>query len=264
MAGAGNQLFINAPFTLTQDTNVYGQHIDEGNNFDYILRINVASLCSGNMSLLFNNASFSQNTADLNDVNINIVLDDSLTYADWGTVFNNQNLVTLNVAQSNVAFSTLQPEELQTVGDRLLEIVAHKIFGHGQARAAISNDTQFYTHDDKLWDNLSNAVLNTTFRDEIFNQYVALGRYSTEANSNATTSPNNQNDVNNMNGGPSWVPFNFNGLTFDYPMFIAGNMLTDPSLTNEERNLIQNGPNVGGSLLANGVYNVPVLVKFHQ
>ncbi len=264
MANASTQLFINAPFTIQQNANAIGTYLEAGTNYDYIFRVNVASLCSGNMSLLFNNAAFSQNTADLENVNINIVLDNSTTFADWGTGFNNQNLVTVNVAQSLIAFQTLQPDTYERFGDRLLEIVAHKLFGHGQARAAISNDYEFYAHDSKVWDNLSNAVLNDNFRHDIFNQYVALGRYTNEANSNAETSPNNQNDVNNMNGGDKWVPFNFNGLTFDFPMFLAGNMLTDASLTTSERELLQNGPNVGGTKLVNGSYNIPVLVKFHQ
>lgn len=261
---ASNQLFINAPFTITQDSNVYGTHINEGTNYDYIFRVNVASLCEGNMSLLFNNASFSQNTADINTYNINIVLDNSNTFASWANSFNNQALVTVEAGLSTTAFSTLQPDVSQTIGDRLLEVVAHKLFGHGQARAAISNDTQFYTHDAKVWDNLSNAVLDSGFRNDIFNQYVALGRYSSEANSNANTNGNTQNDVNNMNGGDHWVPFNFDGISFDFPMYLAGNMLTDASLTNAEKALIQNGPNVGGTLLNNGSYNVPILVKFHQ
>lgn len=264
MANASTQLFINAPFTVHQDANAIGTYLEEGTSYDYIFRVNVASLCNGNMSLLFNNAAFSQNTSDLENVNINLVLDNSTTFTNWGNDFNNQSLVTVNVGQSLIAFQTLQPDTYEKIGDRLLEIVAHKLFGHGQARAAINNDYEFYTHDAKVWDNLSNAVLVDGFRHDVFNQYVALGRYSSEANSNSVNNGNTQNDVNNMNGGDHWVPFNFNGLTFDFPMFLAGNMLTDASLTNSERELLQNGPNIGGTKLVNGSYNIPILVKFHQ
>ena len=87
------------------------------------------------------------------------------------------------------------------------------------------------------------------------------GRYSYDAN--ATN--DNQNNFNDLNdGSEKWVPFNFNGLTFDFPMFLSGNMITSNSLTNEERELLQNGPNVGGTTLINGSYNIPILVKFHQ
>jgi len=265
MANALTQLFINAPFTINQDANAIGSYLEEGNNYDYIFRINVGSLCNNNMSLLFNNASFSQNLNDIENVNINIVLDDSTTFNDWGNLFNNNDLTQISIGQSTVAFLTLQPETYESIGDRLLEVVAHKLFGHGQARAAINNDTQFFEHDNEIWDNLSNAVANDGFRHDIFNQYVASGRYSSDANSNSNTSPDNQNDVNDLNdGSEKWVPFNFNGLTFDFPMFLSGNMITSNSLTNEERELLQNGPNVGGTTLINGSYNIPILVKFHQ
>jgi hypothetical protein len=45
---------------------------------------------------------------------------------------------------------------------------------------------------------------------------------------------------------------------------VTGNILTDDSLTDAERALIKDGPNVGGSRLINGIYNIPILVKFHQ
>jgi len=266
MANALTQLFINAPFTVSQDTNVFGEYsnLEETQNYDYIFKINVATLCNNNMSLLFNNASFSQSLDDLENVNINIVLDDHETFTNWGNLFNNQDLTDIISSESTVAFSTLQPNTYQSIGDRLLEVVAHKLFGHGQARAAINNDDAFFTHDNEIWDNLSVAVSNNDFRHDIFNQYVALGRYGNEANSNANTNDNNQNDVNYDNGEAKWVPFNFNGLTFDFPMYLVGDMTTSDSLTDAERNLLQNGPNVGGTSLVNGAYNIPILIKFHQ
>lgn len=267
MANALTQLFINAPFTINQNTNIIGEYsnYEDITNFDYIFEINVATLCQNNMSLLFSNASFSEDTTNIQNVNISIILANSDNFTDWGDLFNNQDLTKIVQGQSTVAFSTLQPDIYQSIGDRLLEVVAHKIFGHGQARAAINNDSAFYLHDDKVWDNLSVAVSNSGFRHDIFNQYVALGRYEDEATSNANTDGNNQNDVNYQNNGaPRWVPFNFNGLTFDFPMFLAGDMITSDTLTNAERNLLQNGPNVNGTSLINGSYNIPILVKFHQ
>ena len=253
-----NALFINAPLTVTQDSSIYANYIDEGNNYDYIFSINVATLCNSNMSLLFNNASYMQSTTNADLVDINITLDHSNLFAGWSTNFNNSDLTQITVGQSNIAFGTLQGNESQKLGDRFLEVVAHKLFGHGQARSAIKNDLEFYEHDSAVWDNLANAVLQSNFRHDIYNQYVALGRYSSETVSNSVSNGNNQNDVT------GWVPFNFDGLTFDYPMYLTGNMLTDASLTNDERNILQNGPNVGGTLLQNGLYNIPILVKFHQ
>jgi hypothetical protein len=67
-----------------------------------------------------------------------------------------------------------------------------------------------------------------------------------------------------MNGGAHWVPFNFDGLTFDYPMQLHGSLILPVSLTNDERNVLSNGPSVGGTSLVNGSYNIPILIKFHQ
>ena len=263
-AQAETQLFINSLLQITQNTNTLAQYLPEGSSYDYILKVNVASLCEGNMSLLFSNASFSQNLADLNNVNINITLQDHVNFTNWSSKFNNVPLTTLEMAQSTVAFNTLQPSVLENIGDRFLEIVAHKLFGHGQARAAINNDSEFFTHDNQVWDHLVNSVAQTSLRHDIFNQYVGSGRYGAEANSNAQTDINTQNDVNNGNGGEKWVNFNFNGLTFDFPMYLNGKIILDSSLTNAEINLLQNGPSVGGTSLSLGNYNVPVLVKFHQ
>ena len=52
-------------------------------------------------------------------------------------------------------------------------------------------------------------------------------------------------------------------MSLDIPMFVQGNIILDASLTANELALFKNGPSVGGTSLANGVYNIPVLVKFH-
>lgn len=254
MALAPTHIFINSPFTITQDGNVYSSPITEGTNYDYIFRINVASLCNGNMSLLFNNATITQSSDNPENVNINIVLDDSITYRNWESLFNNKALTTVNIGRSIISFQTLQPNIHENIGDRLLEVVAHKLFGHGQAKAAINNDLEFYTHDAAIWDNLSSAVSQNSFRHEIYNQYITLGRFSTDSNNNF---------INN-NNGVQIVPFNFNGLSFDFPLFLTGNMITNNTLSIAERSLLQNGPNVGGTSLVNGSFNIPILVKFHQ
>ena len=62
----------------------------------------------------------------------------------------------------------------------------------------------------------------------------------------------------------NWINFNFNGLTFDYPMYVSGNILTDPSLLNSEVSILNNGPFIGGTSLQNGQYNVPILIRFTQ
>jgi hypothetical protein len=71
-----------------------------------------------------------------------------------------------------------------------------------------------------------------------------------------------EHDDSEYNDEDNWVNFNFNNLTFDYPLFVTGNILLDSRLTASEVNILQNGPNVGGTLLKNGSYNIPILVRF--
>ena len=264
------QLFINSPLVINQNTNIYGTFLPEG-TYDYTFCINIASI-SPDITGIFSNASFIQNTTNIDNYDINLTINPSTIFNTWNSSFNNQNLVSVNVGSSNIAFATLLPNNYQTIGDRLLEVVAHKLFGHGQARAAISNDSEFYLHDHEVWDHFSNTVSQSNIRNDIFNQYVATDRYR---NQSAQNDGYNNEMYNNgvFNNGffnntfsdvDNWVNFNFNGLTFDFPLFVDGNMLLDPSLTPSEIAILHNGPNVGGTSLVNGLYNIPILVRFHQ
>lgn len=248
-------LFINNSLTITQNTNLYGEYINEG-SYDYTFQVNLYSIVN-DITGIFSNATYIQNANDANNYNVNLVISDSVNFSNWNTSINNQNLITVDIGNSNVAFTTLEPTVQQKFGDRLLEVVAHKLFGHGQAHAAISNDSEFYTHDGQLWNHLSQSLMNDEFRHDIFNQYVSLGRYEntiTQHLANNTT----YNDIDNF------INFNFLGLSFDFPLYLAGNILLNNSLTPDEVNLFVNGPNVGGTLLNNGAYNVPILIKFHS
>ena len=57
-------IFINNPYILSQNTNIYGEYIDEGNNYDYTFYINVNTLLSNvssGITGLFSNACYRQN-----------------------------------------------------------------------------------------------------------------------------------------------------------------------------------------------------------
>jgi len=282
------QMFINSPIIINQDTNVYSSFLNEG-MYDYTFCINIASI-SNDITGIFANASFIQNSTNIDNYDVNLTINPSTLFNNWENKFNNENLVTVNVGNSNIAFATLLPNTYQTIGDRLLEVVAHKLFGHGQAHAAISNDHEFYLHDAQIWDHLSNTVAMNQYRNDIFNQYIATGRYSFNTENCVNNCFNNENCVNNCFNNENcinncfnnencinncfnnneysdtqrWVNFNFDGLTFDFPLFLVGNMLHDPSLTMAEIEIIQNGPKVGGTSLINGHYNIPILIRFHQ
>ena len=208
------------------------------NIYDYTFIVNVSSF-SNTITGIFSNATYIRNSSNLNDYNVDLQLN-----TDIITNLNTTNTVTVFIGQSNKAFGTLKPTLSEKIGDRLLETVAHKLFGHGQARAAINNDPEYYSHDGEVWNHLSTSVNNNKLRHDIFNQYVASGRYT------------NSNDVNQS------VAFNFDGLTFDFPMRVVGSLVYDTNLTQVQQELLKNGPNVGGTLMNNGTYNIPVLVRF--
>ena len=255
-------LFINNPLIVNQNADIYGRSIDEG-TFDYTFIINVQSFIGDNITSLFTTATFQQNSADIEKYDINLTISDSSTFVGWDANFNNDSLVTVGLGNSNIAFGTFKTEA-DSIGDRLLEVIAHKLFGHAQARAAIKNDNSFYTHDNEIWDHLVTSVGMSAFRNDIFNQYIAIGRYNAFApTSGGVNSGNEFNNGEQFNDVNRIVNFNFDNLTFDFPMHVAGNLLLDnANLTTEERSILQNGPTVGGTKLTNGVYNVPILVRF--
>lgn len=252
-----DSIYINNLLTISQDVDIYGQRLLE-RDFDYSFRINVAGLVASGrtngITSLFSNATFTQNTLNAQDFNVNLTLANHTSFANWGTLFNNVNFTTVVQGLSSTNFGTFNASANEKIGDRLLEVVAHKLFGHAQAHAAIKNDNAFYTHDAEIWDHLSASVATTSFRKDIFNQYVKLGRYNTASNSGAGV---NGDDVD------SHVAFNFANISLDFPLQLNGSMLFDQSLTVADKELLKLGPEVGGSRLTDGNYDIPILIRFH-
>lgn len=248
-------LFINNPLQINQITDIYGQYMNEEAfiNYDYVFRINIGVGGGlGDITNMFNTATYTQDITNLELYNVNLTLNTAYISA-----INNANMVTVEIGKSTKSFTTLNPSEYEKVGDRLLEVVAHKIFGHGQARAAIKNDLDFFTHDGTLWNHLSNSVNLSEFRNDIFNQYVAMGRYNTFENGEYINTYNDgRNDVETN------VNFNFTGLTFDYPLWLNGAINLDNRVASNEVDIFRNGPDVLGTKLVNGLYNIPILIKF--
>lgn len=235
-----NTIFLNNPLTINQNTGVYGSVINAG-NFDYIVTINTQYLTEGNLTGLFENATYKQNNIDMNQVDINLSIQNFL---NWETNINNQSISTIEAGLSNIGFGTFLLTN-QKIGDLLLEIIAHKMFGHAQAHAAIRNDNEFYTHDSEIWNHLSNTLNLNSIKYDVFNQYIASGRYAT----------NEDSTVNYIN-------FNLQDMSLDFPLYLNGTVVLDASLTNDERNNLLQGPNVGGNQIIDGLYNVPILVRF--
>jgi hypothetical protein len=234
-----SSIFFSSPLTINQETSIYSYNA-ASSGYDYILEINTQSLTnSSDITTLFQTATFQQNAFNSNDVDISLSISPSLINPHI-----NSQIVSIIQGASTVNFGSFSGGDEKRLGDRLVEIVAHKIFGHAQARAAINNDNDFYRYDDNLWNHLSDTVSTDSFARNLFNQYVALDRIT------------NVDDVNTP------VLFNFDGLTLDFPLYLSGRIILNNSLSQEERSILNNGPEVGGSGLDNGVYNIPILVKF--
>ena len=205
------------------------------------------------MTNIFSESHYIQNAQNADDVNIHLTIPNHSSMSNmtfnWNEI-NQQNLITVARGRSTVGFGTFFSEPVN-FGETLLEIMAHKIFGHAQARSAISNDAAFNEHDVQLWDHLSSSVGNRNFQLSVFNQYITSGRYNVE-NQNLESSDAFLNQ-----------PFNFQGMTFDFPLFLNGSLLVDDQIINETM-VFRNGVNVGGAQIVNGVYNIPILLRFHD
>jgi hypothetical protein len=254
----GSNLFINNGLTINQNTGLYSeeQNVESDLNFDYVVLFNVSALTgvNNNMTNIFSNAHYIQNSENAEDVNIQLSIPNhngmgNMTY-NWNEI-NQQNIITISRGRATVGFGTFFAEPVK-FGETLLEIMAHKIFGHAQARSAISNDDAFNEHDVQLWDHLSSSVGNKQFQLSVFNQYVTSGRYSNDENQTIESGDTLLNKQ-----------FNFQGMTFDFPLFLNGSLLVDDQLVNET-SLLRNGVNVGGAQIVNGLYNIPILLRFHD
>jgi hypothetical protein len=249
-------IFLNSPLLIDGNADVYTQYFDQNNLIhDYILTFNLGSLpnVNGDLTKIFKTAVYSDNQ-DTYITNLNILLSNELNdfYFNWSDV-NQRQMVTIGPSRSNIAFNTFQNTSLK-FGDRLLEMVAHKMFGHAQARAAISNDNDFLMHDSKIWDHLSNTMANNQIQNDIMNQYITAGRIIQDINTYNDNIFNQGDKLTNVN-------FNFNGVSFDFMLYVSGSLLVDNSLTELEKSILSNGPNVGGTSFVNGNYNIPILVR---
>lgn len=231
-----SRIFFNSTLDIEQNTNVYSYYNYEG-VYDYLLEIDTSLITnSSDITDIFTTARYQQNSNDKDNVIVELNIDRNKVDS-----IKNKNVVSIIGASSSIqTFSS----GAKSLGDRLVEIVAHKIFGHAKARAAIKNDTEFYQFDSNVWNHLCDTVNSNEFENNLFNQYVVLDRIN-----------GNDVDVN--------VPFDFSGLTLDFPLFLKGNLNLDSSLSGPDRNELNNGPALnGGTELVNGVYNIPILVKF--
>jgi hypothetical protein len=253
----GNNFFIDNDLYLTQSSDLYTKSAPVA-SYDYILSINVGGITgiNNNITNIFTSAIYSQNKTNSTQTDIELTIPDNknvFMLFDWNE-FNQQNIVSIEMGVATKAFGTFS-QQPKRIGDRLLEMVAHNIFGHAQSHAAINNDSQFYNHDFKLWDHLSTSVTNKDIQNNIFKQYVTMGRYN-QFNVNSSDPLQQADTMQN-------VIFNFQGLTFDYPLHVNGSLIFDNSLTSDQINSLY-GIDTGNNILKNGKYDISVLVRFRD
>lgn len=216
---------------VDQDTNVV---VAAAPTFEYEYTLTV-DLGTQSTNAIFSSRTYQQSASDANAYDIDLTINTTQFDIDLRA-----GAKTTTVAEAGITSLGIDPNDT-SFGQRLLEIVAIKIFGHAKARAAIENDTEFTGAAliQKFQSSLQEAI--DTDRNLIFGQYVNLDRVQSDANDNE-----GHNDVDTA------TDFNFDALDLVFPINLRGSILDDAS------GIFDNGPNVGGSFLANGNYNVPL------
>jgi lipoprotein signal peptidase len=130
---------------------------------------------------------------------------DHITLGDGGEIRN--ELSSLVTGSLNPAGAGIRPGFGLTVGERIVEILALKLFGNARAKAAIANDTEITQ---TSWKSPLEHVFNTD-RNLIFEQYVGLDRVEPESN----------NVYPEYNDTDNWQTFNFSDLTFVVPVHLS-------------------------------------------
>lgn len=201
---------------------------------DYAITWNVGST----LNSLFNVANFKQDTTDPDLYNINLELNAVMVKSLLNKTGTDTNSTISRSRATELGMVGMEAVAVESLGDRLLEIIALKLFGDASARAAIVNDSTF-TSDETISEivNGQTSSISKSFNtdmNKIFNGYVALNRITA------------LDDVNNP------VTFNFDNLIMEVPLWINGDV--SASLT---------GPTaVGGAQIVAGAYEIPLLLRF--
>jgi hypothetical protein len=193
------------------------------NNYDYVLQINMEM-----NNIMFSTKTYQKNSINNNIYDINLILNQD----NFNNYYNNAKLI-----QGNINANILGINNTTTFDNRILEILALKIFGHARARAPISNDTDIYANvKNSLFNHINNTI--QSHKNDIFNEYNTLGLVETD--------PNEPFKIFN---------FNFINDSFAIPAYIDGQLLGNLS------DNLKNGPTGGLNNLINGLYNIPILIN---
>ncbi len=263
-----DRFFINESFTISQTASLYASNLPLPtlNEYDYILDINVTDGLWSGMDDLFSEKRFMTETngeddfTEYNTVHLNVNrtrLANLLETTIGVSITSNKATVT----SRSVVYGTLDTSAKQLAGFRFLEIVATKVFGNAKTKIAIENNEDYYSNDynddynstNSLIGQIAWGIFNSAHskRNDVFNQYVLTDRIEDNANGATLT------DVDDY--PRPFMDFNFNDTVWEFPITFYTDLESTEDAIMEELN---NGPNVGGARLANGVVNVPILLRF--
>jgi hypothetical protein len=252
--------FVNSPFVVSQDTSLYANAVNADTQlYDYILDINILATGSAwtTMNDMFVDRHFVQNaTSGDGENNVDVTLSANVEQLDALLSINSVAVSSDNTSVNGLTavYGTLAAGE-HYLGLSMLEIVATKIFGHAGARAAITNDTDYYRrYNDansliqQIADGINGSLANKAA--DVFNEYSLYDRV--------------QDNVDTTNGQIDWnapAQFNFANTTWQFPIYFTSTL---SSISGDALGAVSNGPVVGGNQLIDGSMNVPILLRFHS
>jgi hypothetical protein len=251
------EFFINQAILVVQNTQLSAACVPLDNAlYDYILDINVSSVDTL-MNSLFTTRTYIENSLAPNLYNSTLAPDNvaltAVLHAASAKLYSNHS----GVVGSTAAYGSI-PTNLEKAGQRLLEIVATKIFGNPRTTAAIINDTTFTSTNgvNRPVDQIAQGFYNSmsAMQNDFFNQYVASDRIQGDQKDNL-----NNGDFNFVQ------KFNMQCTLLDVPMFLNGEIVNEANMAIPLAFAgLLAGPSVGGTSLVAGKYNIPILLRIHD
>ena len=164
------------------------------------------------------------------------------------------------IAAPSLGLSTT-PEGGANSGFAFLEYAALRIFGHANARAAISNDTAFIANGFTAGAMPGTYTVVPSELPGAFGRGVAASLFSNSDANNQVFSlyvPLNKPELNS-NDVFNVIPMNLNNTNWIFPVMFTGNIVASDGTVSLSA---LSGGVVGGiGNMAGGQYNIPVMVK---
>jgi hypothetical protein len=234
-----NKIIIKSALTLEkiQSKNI----INTTFNPDYVLNINLGLLNNFvNFNQFFNIATYDQNNNVQLEINIPFI--NNLLYNSPGFITFDSTGANIDVV-NNPAYLKLKTNTTN-LNYRFLEILGTKIFGDPTFTNKFLNSNEFindYNISDSIIrqviDRIGNVLSDTNVTSDILDSYSQLPVYITPTGK---------------------TNFNFRNTIWEFPIYLKGNIFNELGVDANT----YNGPDMGGSKIVNGTYNIPILLRF--